>query len=189
MLDASALYFVYWSNYVISLRIVTTDLDLLSCASRKGKTDSDLIRNAVLLWNNIVLCAIFKRKRVWFRFLRQYAVFCAVLKLIDDLFFSCEFALRFINQITVWIDNFFFCVDELSFCRRFWSAWARKISIFDFWLATQSSVKLLSQMRTCFDRIIVLYNLSIDLIYHMLRYIAVVAVCIILLFFIYAWTR
>ena len=90
-----------------------------------------MIRNAVLLWNNIVLCAIFKRKRVQFRFLRQYAVFCAVLKSIDDLFFSCEFALRFINQITVWIDDSFFCVDELSFRRWFWSAWARKISIFD----------------------------------------------------------
>ena len=131
MLDAIALYFRYRSSHVISLRIVTTDLDLLSCTSRKGKTDSDLIRNAVLLWNNVVFCAIFKRKRVRFRFLRQYAVFCAVLKSIDDLFFSCEFALRFINQITVWIDDYFFCVDKLSFRRRFWSAWARKISIFD----------------------------------------------------------
>ncbi len=131
MLDAIALYFVSWSSRVISLRIVTTDLDLLSCASRKDKTDSDLIRNAVLLWNNVVLCAIFERKRVRFRFLRQYAVFCAVLKSIDDLFFSCEFALRFINQITVWIDDSFFCVDELLFRRRFWPAWARKISIFD----------------------------------------------------------
>ncbi len=166
MLDAIALYLVYWSSHVISLRIVTTDLDLLPCASRKGKTDSDLIRNAVLLWNNVVLYAIFECKRLWFRFLRQYAVFCAVLKSIDDLFFSCEFALQFINQITVWIDDSFFCVDELSFRRRFWPAWARKILIFDFWLATQSSVKLLSRMRTCFDRTIVLYNLSIDLIYH-----------------------
>ncbi len=168
MLDAITLYFVYQSSRVISLRIVTTDLDLLSCASRKDKTDSDLIRNAVLLWNNVVLCAIFKRKRVRFRFLCQYAVFCVVLKSIDDLFFSCEFALRFINQITVWIDDSFFCVDELSFRRRFWSAWARKISIFDFWLVTQSSVKLLSRIRTCFDHTIVLYNLSIDLIYYIL---------------------
>ena len=169
MLDAITLYFRYQSSRVILLRIVTTDLNLLFCTSRKGKTDSDLIRNAVLLWNNVVLCAIFKHKRVWFWFLHQYTVFCAVLKSIDDLFFSCEFALRFINQITVWIDDSFFCVDELSFRRRFWSAWARKISNFDFWLATQSSVKLLSRMRACFDRTIVLYNLSIDLIYHMLR--------------------
>ncbi len=169
MLDAIALYLMYQSSRVISLRIVTTDLDLLSCTSRKGKTDSDLIRNAVLLWNNVVFCAIFERKRVWFRFLHQYAVFYAVLNLIDDLFFSCEFASQFINQITVWIDDSFFCVDELSFRRWFWSAWARKISIFDFWLATQSSVKLLSRMRACFDHTIVLYNLSIDLIYHMLR--------------------
>ncbi len=169
MLDAIALYFMYWSSCIISLRIVMTDLNLLSCTSRKDKTDSDLIRNAVLLCNNVVLCAIFKCKRVRFRFLHQYAVFCAVLKSIDDLFFSCEFALWFINQITVWIDDSFFCVDELSFRRRFWSAWARKISIFDFWLATQSSVKLLSRMRACFDRTIVLYNLVIDLIYHMLR--------------------
>ncbi len=169
MLDVIALYFMYWSSHVISLRIVTTDLDLLSCISRKDKTDSDLIRNAVLLWNNVVLCAIFEHKRVQFRFLHQYAVFCAVLKLIDDLFFSCEFALRFINQITVWIDDFFFCVDQLSFRHRFWSAWARKISIFDFWLATQSTVKLLSRMRACFDHTTVLYNLLIDLIYHLLR--------------------
>ena len=169
MLDAIALYLRYQSSRVISLRIVTTDLDLLSCTSRKDKTDSDLIRNAVLLWNNVVFCAIFECKRVWFRFLRQYAVFCAVLKSIDDLFFSCEFALWFINQITVWIDDSFFCVDELSFRRRFWSSWARKISIFDFWLATQSSVKLLSRMRTCFDHTIVLYNLSIDLMNHMLQ--------------------
>ncbi len=169
MLDAIALYLMYRSSCFISLRIVTTDLDLLSYASRKDKTNSDLIRNAVLLWNNVVLCAIFERKRVQFRFLCQYAVFCAVLKSIDDLFFSCEFALRFINQITVWIDDSFFCVDELSFRRRFWSTWTRKISIFDFWLATQSPVKLLSRMRACFNRTIVLYNLSIDLIYHMLR--------------------
>ncbi len=169
MLDAIALYLVYRSSRVISLRLVTTDLDLLSYASRKGKIDSDLIRNTVLFWNNVVLCAIFKHKRVWFQFLHQYAVFCAVLKLIDDLFFSCEFALRFINQITVWIDDSFFCVDELSFRRRFWPAWARKISIFDFRLATQSSVKLLSRIKACFDRTIVLYNLSIDLIYHMLQ--------------------
>ncbi len=169
MLDAITLYLMYWSSCIISLRIVTTDLDLLSCTSRKDKTDSDLIRNAVLLWNNVVLCAIFEHKRVWFQFLHQYAVFCAVLKLIDDLFFLCEFALRFINQITIWIDDSFFCVDEFSFRRRFWPAWARKISIFDFWLATQLSVKLLSRMRACFDRMIVFYNLSIDLIYYMLR--------------------
>ncbi len=162
MLDAITLYLRYRSSCVISLRIVMTNLDLLSCTSRKGKTDSDLIRNAVLLWNNVVLCAIFERKRVRFRFLRSYAVFCAVLTSIDDLFFSCEFALRFVNQITVWIDDSFFCVDELSFRRRFWPAWARKISLFDFWLATQSSVKLLSRMKTCFDRTIVLYNLSIE---------------------------
>ncbi len=145
-----------------------TDLNLLSCTSRKDKTDSNLIRNTVLLWNNVVFCAIFECKRVWFQFLHQYAVFCAVLKSIDDLFSSCEFALRFINQITVWIDDSFFCIDELSFRRRFWPAWARKISIFDFWLATQSSVKLLSRIRACFNHTIVLYNLSIDLIYHML---------------------
>ena len=169
MLDVIALYLRYQSSRVISLRIVTTDLNLLSCTSRKDKTDSDLIRNAVLLWNNVVLCAIFEHKRIRIRFLHQYAIFYAVLKSIDDLFFSCEFAFQFINQITVWIDDSFFCVDELSFRRRFWSAWAQKISIFDFWLATQSSVKLLSQMRTCFDRTIVLYNLLIDLIYHMLR--------------------
>ncbi len=122
MLDAIALYLVYRSSHIISLRIVTTDLDLLSYASRKDKTDSDLIRNAVLLWNNVVFCVIFKHKRVRFRFLHQYAVFCAVLKSIDDLFFLCEFAFRFINQITVWIDDSFFCVDELSFRRRFWPA-------------------------------------------------------------------
>ncbi len=52
MLDAIALYLRYQSSHVISLRIVTTDLDLLSCTLRKDKTDSDLIRNAVLLWNN-----------------------------------------------------------------------------------------------------------------------------------------
>ena len=162
MLDAIALYLMYWSSRVISLKIVMTDLDLLFCTSRKGKTDSDLIRN------NVVFCAIFEHKRVRFRFLRQYAVFCAVLKSIDDLFFSCEFALWFVNQITVWIDDSFFYVDELLFRRRFWPAWTRKISIFDFWLATQSSVKLLSRMRACFDHMIVLYNLLIDLIYHML---------------------
>ncbi len=168
MLDTIALYLMYRSSCIISLRIITTDLDLLSCASRKCKTNSDLIRNAVLLWNNVVFCAIFKHKRVWFRFLHQYAVFCAVLKSIDDLFFSCEFTFQFINQITVWIDDSFFCVDELSFRRWFWSAWAQKISIFDFWLAMQSSVKLLSWIRTCFDHMIVLYNLLINLIYHML---------------------
>jgi len=136
---------------------------------KKDKTDSDLIRNVVLLWNNVVLCAIFKCKRIRFRFLHQYAVFCAVLKSIDYLFFSCEFALQFVSQITFWIDDSFFCVDELSFRRRFWPSWARKISLFVFWLASQSSVKLLSRMRTCFACTIVLYNLSIDLIYHMLQ--------------------
>ena len=49
MLNAIALYLVYQSSCVISLRIVMTDLDLLSYTSRKDKTDSDLIRNAVLL--------------------------------------------------------------------------------------------------------------------------------------------
>ncbi len=49
MPDAIALYLMYQSSYFISLRIVMTDLDLLSCTSRKDKTDSDLIRNAVLL--------------------------------------------------------------------------------------------------------------------------------------------
>ncbi len=107
-----------------------TDLNLLSCTSRKDKTDSDLIRNAVLLWNNVVLCVIFKRKRVRFWFLRQYAVFYAVLKSIDDLFFLCEFALRFINQITVWIDDSFFCVDELSFHHRFWPTFCRLYDAF-----------------------------------------------------------
>ncbi len=145
MLDAIALYFVYQSSHVTSLRIVMTNLDLLSCTSRKGKTDSDLIRNAVILWNNVVFCAIFEHKRVWFQFLRQYTVFCAVLKLIDDLFFSCEFALRFINQITVWIDDFFFCVDELSFRRRFWPSWARKIS-----LAIDSQFKM-NEISHCSD--------------------------------------
>ncbi len=140
MLNTIALYFMYWSSCIISLRIVMIDLDLLSYASRKDKTDSDLIRNAVLLWNNVVLCAIFKHKRVRFRFLHQYAVFCAVLKLIDDLFFSCEFALWFINQITVWIDDSFFFIDELSFHRWFWSAWARKFSIFDFRFLTCDAV-------------------------------------------------
>ena len=169
MLNAIALYFMYQSSHVISLRIVMTDLDLLSCTSRKDKTDSDLIRNAVLFWNNVVSCAIFKCKRVQFRFLHQYAVFCAVLKSIDDLFFSCEFALRFINQITVWIDDSFFCVDENSFRRRFWSAWTWKISIFDFQLAMQSSVKLLSRMRAHFNHTIVLSNFLINLIYYTLR--------------------
>ncbi len=115
MLDAIALYLVYQSSHVISLRIVTTNLNLLSCTSRKDKTDSDLIRNTVLFWNNVVFCVIFKCKRIWFQFLHQYAVFCAILKSIDDLFFSCEFALQFINQITIWIDDSFFCIDELSF--------------------------------------------------------------------------
>ena len=49
MLDVIALYLMYQSSYIISLRIVTTDLKLLFYASRKDKTDSDLIRNAVLL--------------------------------------------------------------------------------------------------------------------------------------------
>ena len=49
MLDTITLYLRYQSSHVISLRIVMTDLNLLSCASRKDKTDSDLIRNAVLL--------------------------------------------------------------------------------------------------------------------------------------------
>ncbi len=49
MLDAITLYFMYQSSRVISLRIVMTDLDLLSYALRKDKTDSDLIRNVVLL--------------------------------------------------------------------------------------------------------------------------------------------
>ncbi len=143
----------------------------MSCTSRKDKTDSDLIRNAVLLWNNVVLCAIFKHKRVQFRFLHQYAVFCAVLKSIDDLFFSCEFALWFINQITVWINDSFFCINELSFRRQFWSAWVWKISIFDFWLVTQSFVKLLSRMKACFDRTIVLYNLLIDCCHQVAWYV------------------
>ncbi len=89
MLDAIALYLVYRSSRVISLRLVTTDLDLLSYASRKGKINSDLIRNTVLFWNNVVLCAIFKHKRVWFQFLHQYAVFCAVLKSIFFFFIKC----------------------------------------------------------------------------------------------------
>ncbi len=68
MLDAITLYFIYWSSCIISLRIVTTDLDLLSYASRKDNTDSDLIKNVVLLWNNVVFCAIFNQQRdlsVW----------------------------------------------------------------------------------------------------------------------------
>ena len=128
---------VMWSSHVISLRIVIIDLNLLSCTSRKDKTDSDLIRNVVLLWNNVVFYAIFKCKRVWFRFLCQYAVFCAVLKLIDDLFFSCEFALQFINQITVWIDDSFFCVNELSFRLRFWCMSAKN---FEFRFLTCNTV-------------------------------------------------
>ncbi len=48
MLDVIALYLMYQSNCIILLEIVITDLDLLSYISRKGKTDSDLIRNAVL---------------------------------------------------------------------------------------------------------------------------------------------
>jgi len=49
MLDAIALYLEYQSSCVVSLKIVMTDLDLLSCASRKDKADRDLTRNAVLL--------------------------------------------------------------------------------------------------------------------------------------------
>ncbi len=49
MLNAIALYFMYQSNHVISLKIVTTDLNLLFCTSGKDKTNSDLIRNIVLL--------------------------------------------------------------------------------------------------------------------------------------------
>ncbi len=49
MLDAITLYFRYQSNHVISLKIVMIDLNLLSCASRKYKTDSYLIKYAVLL--------------------------------------------------------------------------------------------------------------------------------------------
>ena len=49
MLNAIALNLMYQSSCIISLRIVMTDLDLLSCTLRKDKTDSDLIRNAVLL--------------------------------------------------------------------------------------------------------------------------------------------
>jgi len=132
MLDAIALYPRCRSSRVTSLRIVTTDLGLLPCAPRKGKTNSDLIRNAVLLWNNVVPCATFGRKRIRFRFLLQPAVFFAVLKSIDGLFFSSEFALWFVTLFTVWIDDSFFCVDELLFRRRFWPAWVRKISIFGF---------------------------------------------------------
>ncbi len=64
MLDAIALYLMYQSSHIILLKIVMIDLDLLSYTLRKDKTDSDLIRNAVLLWNNVVLCAIFEHKRV-----------------------------------------------------------------------------------------------------------------------------
>ena len=63
MLDAITLYFRYQSSCIISLRIVITDLDLLSCTLRKDKKDIDLIRNAVLLWNNVVSCAIFECKK------------------------------------------------------------------------------------------------------------------------------
>ncbi len=63
MLDAIALYFRYQNSHVISLRIVMTDFNLLFCTSRKDKTDSDLIRNVVLLWKNVVSCAIFECKR------------------------------------------------------------------------------------------------------------------------------
>ena len=49
MLDAIALYLRYQNSHVISLRIVMIDFNLLFCTSRKDKTDSDLIRNAVLL--------------------------------------------------------------------------------------------------------------------------------------------
>ncbi len=49
MLVTIALYFMYQGSYFISLRIVMTNLDLLFCTLRKGKTDIDLIRNIVLL--------------------------------------------------------------------------------------------------------------------------------------------
>ncbi len=49
MLDAIALYLMYQSSHIILLKIVMIDLDLLSYTLRKDKTDSDLIRNAVLL--------------------------------------------------------------------------------------------------------------------------------------------
>jgi hypothetical protein len=48
MLDAIALYLEYQSSHVVSLRIVMTDLNLLSYVSRKDKVDRDLTRNAVL---------------------------------------------------------------------------------------------------------------------------------------------
>ncbi len=133
MLDAIALYLRYQSSHIISLRIVITDLNLLSCISRKDKTDIDLIRNAVLFWNNVVSCAIFKCKRVQFRFLLQHVVFFAVLRSIYDLFFLSELTLWFVTQITVWVDDFFFfwwtlvssliliCVNAKNFDFRFLS--------------------------------------------------------------------
>jgi len=118
LIDAITLYFMYQSSHVISLKIVTTDLDLLSCTSRKGKTNSDLIRNTVLLWNNVVFCAIFKCKRVWFRFLCQYTVFCAVLKSIDDLFFHVsllfDLSIKLLSELMILssaLMNFRFAAD------------------------------------------------------------------------------
>jgi hypothetical protein len=141
MLDAIALYLEYWSSCVVSLRIVMTDLNLLFCISRKDKVDRDLTRNAVFLWNNIVLCAKVERssarnfdqsiaeeikqvnartfkwsstKRFNFDLLNYHAVSCAILESIDDLFSLYEFALWLVNQITVWNDDSFLCIDESS---------------------------------------------------------------------------
>ncbi len=123
MLNAIALYFRYRSSCIISLRIVTTDLDLLSCASRKGKTDSDLIRNALLLWNNVVLCAIFKRKRVRFRFLRQYAVFCVVLKFWFDYKnenISRSICVYVVHELNMWIKRCYCSVCDCAACKSVW---------------------------------------------------------------------
>ncbi len=79
-----------------------------------------------------------------------------------------------------------YCLNWWFFLLRWWTLISPSILIcvsaknfnFDFWLATQSSVKLLSRMRACFDHMIVLYNLLIDLIYYMLWFDCVWAQCI-----------
>jgi len=49
----------------------------------------------------------------------------------------------------------------------FWAGRTRKNSNFGFWLATQSSVQLLSRIGACFARTSVLYNLLVKLVYYM----------------------
>ena len=176
MLDAIALYLEYRSSCIISLRIVMTDLDLLSCTSRKDKADRDLIKkhctslkqhcSLCKSWtikckrfrlidcekNQTSECEKFRMIKRDFDLLSCHAVSCAILESIDGLFSLYEFVLWLVNQIIVWTDDFFLCVDEVTKESWFWSARAQKISVFDFWLATQLSIKLLSQIRACFDR-------------------------------------